>query len=77
MVSFNLCVGPLPRNNISIPLLSKCTDELISAPKLMIFFPKLASINKISERESNRMPQPYFYLSRSAFLVSFTDPNKQ
>ena len=36
------------------------------------------SINENSERESNTMPQPlYFCLSGSAFLVSFTDPNKQ
>ena len=30
------------------------------------------------EQESNRTMQPvYFDLSRSAFLVSFADPNKQ
>ena len=35
-------------------------------------------VNKNFERESNPMTQPvYLYLSRSAFLVSFTDPNKQ
>ena len=34
--------------------------------------------NENSEGESNPMPKPmYLYLSRSAFLVSFTDPNKQ
>ena len=36
------------------------------------------SINENSERESNTMPWPlYFCLSGSAFLVSFTDPNKE
>ena len=31
-----------------------------------------------SEQESNSIPQPlYLSLSRSVFLVSFTDPNKQ
>ena len=38
----------------------------------------LPSVNKKSERESNPMSQPlYFHLSRSTFLLSFTDPNKQ
>ena len=36
----------------------------------------LLSVNENSERESNPMPQPLF-LFGSAFLVSFTDPNKQ
>ena len=34
--------------------------------------------NENSEPESSSVLQPlYLYLSRSAFLVSFTDPNKQ
>ena len=38
----------------------------------------VASGNENSERESNPMLQLlYLYLCRSAFLVSFTDPNKQ
>ena len=38
----------------------------------------LPSKNENIERESNSMPQPlYLYLSESAYLVSFTDPNKQ
>ena len=36
-------------------LLSICTDELISAPKAMIYFPMLPSVNKNSEQESNPM----------------------
>ena len=44
----------------------------------MTFFPTLPSVNENSERESNTMPQSlYLYLSRSAFLVSSTDPNKK
>ena len=44
----------------------------------MTFFPMVLSVNENSERESNPMPQPlYLYLSRSVFLVSFTDLNKQ
>ena len=38
----------------------------------------LSSVNGNSERESNAMPQSLFlYFSRSVFLVSYTDPNKQ
>ena len=38
----------------------------------------LPSVNENSERESNPMPKPqYLYLCGSAFLVRFTDPNKQ
>ena len=38
----------------------------------------LPPVNENCERESNPMPQPlYLYLSGSAFLVSFTDPDKQ
>ena len=59
-------------------LLSICTDELISAPKLMTVFPMLPSVNKNSEGESDPMLQPlYLYLSVSAFSVSFTDQYKE
>ena len=38
----------------------------------------LPSVNENYERESNPMPkQLYLHLFTSAFLVSFTDPNKQ
>ena len=38
----------------------------------------LPSVNENSERESNPMRWPsYLYLSESAYLVSFSDPNKQ
>ena len=44
----------------------------------MTFLPMLPPANKKSERESNSISQPlYLYLTESAFLVSFTDPNKQ
>ena len=54
-VSSNPCVGALPRIKIAFPLLLICTDELIPAPKVMTFFPKISSVNKVSERESNHM----------------------
>ena len=44
----------------------------------MAFFPMVPPGNEKSEQESNPIPYPlYLYLPRSAFLVSFTDPNKQ
>ena len=59
-------------------LLLICTDELISGHNIMNFCRKLLYVNENSERESNPMAQPlYSYQSRSAFLVSFTDPKKQ
>ena len=78
VVSSNPWVGPSPRIKISLFSLSICTDELISAPKIVTVFPSLPSVSETSERESNPMPDLlYLFLSRSAFLVSFTDPNKQ
>ena len=38
VISFSPCVGPSPRIKIPFPLLSTCTDELISTPKIMTFF---------------------------------------
>ena len=81
MVSSKACDSPLSRIKVSLFLLSICTDELISVPKIMTFYPMLSSVNKIlNENEiiccSCYLDQ-YLYLSRSAFLVNFTDPNKQ
>ena len=79
-ISSNPCAGSSPRIKISLFLLPTCTDELILAPKIMTFPPMLPSVTNNSEPESNPMPYPmplYLYLSESAFLVSFTDPNKQ
>ena len=43
----------------------------------MTFFPELPSVNENPERESNPIPRAtYLYLSKSAFLVSFTDLEK-
>ena len=44
----------------------------------MTFFTILSSGNENNDCVSNLMPQPlYLYLSVSAFLVSFTAPNRQ
>ena len=63
--------GSLPRIKIFFFLLSTCTNEIISTPKIMTFLPTLTSGNEISEHESNPIPQPvYKYLSGSAFLAN-------
>ena len=78
MVSTNPCVGPFPRIKIYFSLLSICTDELISTPKIRTFLPTLLSGNENSEWESNPIPQQvHMYLSRSAYLANLTPPNKQ
>ena len=56
VVSSNPCIGPSGRIKISFPLLSICTDGLISGPKIMTLFPIIPSLNKNSERESNPTP---------------------
>ena len=53
-VSSNPCVGPIPR--IKISLLSVCTDELISTPKIMTFLPILPPGSENSEHEPNPIP---------------------
>ena len=46
--------------------------------KIIRFFPMLSSVHENSTHESNPMSQLlYLYLSGSAFLFSFTAPNKQ
>ena len=53
--SSNPCAGPSPRIKISFPLLSRCADELISASKIIAFFPMLRPGNENAEREFNPM----------------------
>ena len=55
VVPSNLCVGPSPRIKISSFSLSISRDELISAPKIMKFFPMLPCVTEKSERESTPM----------------------
>ena len=55
VVSSNHCVGPSPRIKIFLFLLSTCTDEPISALKIMTFLSMLSSVNKNSKRETNPM----------------------
>ena len=56
VVPSNSYVGPIPRIKISFPLLSICTDELISTPKMITFLPTLPSGKEYSPQESNPMP---------------------
>ena len=53
VVSSNTCVVPSPRIKTSWYLLSICTDELISVPKIKRLFLMLPSVNENSEQESN------------------------
>ena len=74
---FNPCISSLPRIRIYFPLLSICTDELISTPKTK-FLPTLPSSKEYCPRVSNTIPKPpYEHLSGSVFLVNLTPPNKQ
>ena len=54
----NSCVHPLTRIEISLFLLLACTDELISATKIIAFFSQSKFGIEISERESNPIPCP-------------------
>ena len=38
-VCYNPCVGPIPKINMFFPLLSIWAEELISAPKIITFWP--------------------------------------
>ena len=49
-------VNVVSSNPLSLILLSTCTDELISDPKIMTFLPMLSSVNKHSEEESYPIP---------------------
>ena len=50
----------------------------VNFPKIMKFYPVDLSVNENSEQESNpTLYLLYLHLCRPAFLVSFTDPNKQ
>ena len=60
VVPSNPGVGPLPRIKIHFPILSVCTDELISTPKMITFLPTLPSGKEYSPSESNPMPQPVY-----------------
>ena len=62
---------------MSFPLLSTCTDEVISISK-MTFLPTLTSGNGNSEHKLNPALLPlYPNLSRLAFLANLATPSKQ
>ena len=76
--SSNLCIGPSARIKVSLLLLPIYKNELISTSQITTFLPMLPLVKESSERQSNPMLYPLcLYLSSSAFLVSFKDPNKQ
>ena len=61
VVSSNLCAGPSPKTKVSFFLLSICTDELMSIPKIIAFLPNIwkgnqnLEVKKVSE---NRIYNP-------------------
>ena len=57
IVPSNTYVVPSPRIKTSSFSFSICTDDLMSAPKIMTFFPMLLFLNKNSERELNPLPR--------------------
>ena len=72
------CVGAAPRNEISFFLVINCAEELISTPKVIIFWANLPLRNKKVPRESDLILHPeYLFLSISVFFVNLTAPNKQ
>ena len=52
VVSFNLCLGPLPRTKISSFLISICMDELLPNPKITLSHQSKSEKEK-SEQEWN------------------------
>ena len=77
VVSYNPCVGPSPRIKIYFFLLSTCTEELLSSPKIIHFLPDPLPTEKFLFL-SNPIPySEYLYLSMSIFLVNLIAPNKQ
>ena len=57
MVPSNPSVGPSTRTTITF-ILPKCTDELLSTPKITTFLPQSKPEYKKSEHESNPIPYP-------------------
>ena len=69
-VSVNPSSGPLPRIKISFFLLSTCTYELISVPKIIKFLPNPLPDNEKLPHASNSVPHPkYLYLSKSVAIL--------
>ena len=77
VVSFHPCVGPSPRIEIYIFLLSTCTYELISTAKVVAFLQNPLAIEKVPRLSSPIPYHEYFYLSTSAFFTNLTPSNKQ
>ena len=74
---YDPCVVHLPRIKIYFYLLSTCTELLISARKLITFFPYPPLGCENFPFESNPLPYPeYLYLSISPFFLNLTAPNR-
>ena len=60
---------PSPRIQISFSLLSTCTDELISPPKIMQFLPNTSPTENFPFQSNPTLYPEYLYSSMSAYLV--------
>ena len=59
-------------------LLSTCTEELISTPKIVTFLPNPPAGKEKVPLTSNKIPYPeYLRLPISAFFTNLTAPNKE
>ena len=71
-------MGSSPRIKIYFFLLSACTENFISTPKINTLQPNPPQGNEKVPLLLNPMPYPdYLYLSISAFLVNLNASNKQ
>ena len=59
-------------------MLSTCTEELISTPKIITILPNPLVGNEKVPFVSNPIPYPdYLYLSISTFFTNLTAPNRE
>ena len=57
---------------------TKCTEKVISAPKLITFLPPAGTEKSFFHIKSNSVPYPkYLYLSVLAFFTNLTVRNKE
>ena len=75
-IIYSLC-ETFKKNENSFLFLSRCTEELISTPKIIRFLPNVLATGDVP-RMSNPMPyQEYLYLSISASLTNLNAPNEE
>ena len=74
----NTCEGPSSRIKMSYLLLSTCTEELISTPKIITFLPNQPVGNEKNPVISNPISYlEYLYWSTSVFFTNLTAPDNE